>query len=53
MQQATATRAQYGATNMSRDGAPTRRPSFAPPRRQAPSRSGFPEQPRPEAAAAA
>ncbi|KAI7845362.1 hypothetical protein COHA_001069 [Chlorella ohadii] len=36
---------------MTRDGAPARRPSFAPPRRQPQQRSGFPEQP--EAAATA
>lgn len=44
--------ASYGSgTSMTRDGAPARRPSFAPPRRQPQQRSGFPEQP--EAAATA
>ena len=49
---AVAVNASYGSgTSMSRDGAPARRPSFAPPRRQPQQRSGFPEQP--EAAATA
>jgi hypothetical protein len=51
---AVAVNASYGSnygTSMSREGAPARRPSFAPPRRQPQQRSGFPEQP--EAAATA